>query len=122
MIDLLNEYMSLEETRNIALRNRETTNLTYEDGLEVYNVLKTAKLDIKEINDIIYSVPEILSSDLTEVQAMIRFLYKICKDDSKFIIEAYPELLLKSVSSLQEFMKDKNGALEDIIDGLLKNS
>jgi len=122
MIDLLNEYMSLEETRDIVLRNRLTLELTYENGQEVYKTLENARLDSKEINEIIYHSPEILESDLSEVQKMIEYLYKICKDDSKFIIEAYPELLLRESTSLQDFMEGKNEPIEDTIDDFLKNN
>lgn len=120
MIDYLSRYMSLGNLEEIALKNNLILSLTEDDAEAIYNTFKRVGCSIEAINEILTSNPYILSESLSQVEASAQSIYSICESNTPYILEAYPEIILRDAEELESFLKNHpNKSIEDALEEFL---
>ncbi len=107
MLDCLEPLLSPESLAELSLKMPSLLELDPSDFNEILNYLEYYQFTTNDIANLLELYPMVFETYPKDMKSILEIIYYFSKDDTKFIVLEYPEILIENPNKFKDFCQEK---------------
>ncbi len=114
MLDCLEPLLSPESLADLSLKMPSLLELDPSDFNEILNYLEYYQFTTNDIANLLELYPMVFETYPKDMKSILETIYYFSKDDTKFIVLEYPEILIENPNKFKDFCQEKAKNIPEI--------
>ncbi len=114
MLDCLEPLLSPESLAELSLKMPSLLELDPSDFNEILNYLEYYQFTTNDIANLLELYPMVFETYPKDMKSILEIIYYFSKDDTKFIVLEYPEILIENPNKFNDFCQEKAKSTPEI--------
>ncbi len=107
MLDYLEPLLSPESLAELSLKMPSLLELDPSDFNEILNYLEYYQFTTNDIANLLELYPMVFEAYPKDIKSILETIYYFSKDDTKFIVLEYPEILIENPNKFKDYCQEK---------------